>query len=96
VKFADGTTRDIHVQVNLLSKETYDVGVPSNSKIVGVRLWPDQVRVPAQDSARFPGGIWGIGDVPDANAGNDTWGDAPPPTPGTLAPTGGGLTRARK
>jgi hypothetical protein len=95
VKFADGTTRDVHVQVNLLSKPTYDLGVPSNSKIVGVRLWPNQVRLPAADSVRFPNGVWGIGDVPDVNAANDTWGDAPSATRSTMAPTDGGLTRRR-
>jgi hypothetical protein len=82
IKFADGTTRDIHAPVDALAGEAYVIRVTANQRAVGVRLWPRQgvsitrTAPPGAISPSLP-----LGSVPDMNPANDVWGDAPDPTP---------------
>jgi hypothetical protein len=63
LRFADGSTRDVRVPVDLWARPTtgdrIEANVPVPGRVVGARLWPD-------------------GTVPDWNPENDAWGSPPP------------------
>lgn len=60
VAYADGTTEDFSLPVNIWARSNrFDAVVAVRARVTGVRLWPDP-------------------SVPDWNAANDTWGNAPP------------------
>jgi hypothetical protein len=81
VKFADGSTRDVHLSVDNLGRPRTVVTLEAATPAVGARLWPAQ----GQSASAIAGGHRPppipLGDVPDADPSNDTWGDAPDPTP---------------
>jgi hypothetical protein len=95
VKFADGSTRDLSLPVAIFASETADITVTATSPVVGARLWPHQVREKARNAEQWADGMWPLGSVPDVNAANDTWGNAPPATPSAESPTSGGLPPLR-
>jgi hypothetical protein len=63
VAYADGTTEDFSLPVNIWARgNRFESVVAARARVVGVRLWPDP-------------------SVPDWNAANDTWGNAPAANP---------------
>jgi hypothetical protein len=81
VKFADGSTRDVRLSVNALGLPRTLVRLQAPTAAVGARLWPTQGRSAAAVAGGDPADPILLGEVPDADPSNDTWGDAPDPTP---------------
>lgn len=79
LKLADGSVRDVRAPVDLWAR-------PATGDRVEV-----SVAVPAAVTGVR---LWPSGTVPDFNATNDSWGDAPPADPAAPPATGGGLMGA--
>jgi hypothetical protein len=90
VKFADGSTRDVRLSVNALGLPRTVVRLDAATPAVGARLWPAQGQSAATAVVGRRHPPIPLGDVPDSDPSNDTWGDAPDPTPPAhpVAPTG--------
>lgn len=89
-RFADGSTEDFRLPVDVLATPTYTLTIVAPTEVVGVRLWPNPAVQRSYDGSTI---LSVIGNVPDANPRNDVYGhEVPAATPQSELPTACGAS----